>query len=198
MRRGLVTTATIRTDFGPASGLVCRECGTTYEIGPLHACAECFGPLEIAYDDDALRRVTRESIAAGPTNLWRYAGLLPLPTGAYDAPNLGAGLTRLHRADNLARAIGMKPGVLWVKDDSGNPTHSFKDRVVTVATAAARALGFTTIACASTGNLANAVAAAAARAGMRSCVFIPHDLEHAKVVQTAVYDGTLVAIDGNY
>jgi threonine synthase len=192
-----VTSATLTT-FGPASGLVCRECGASYDIGPLHACAECFGPLEIAYDDDALGRVTRESIQAGPNSLWRYAGLLPVPPDAATHPNLAAGMTRLHRADNLAAAIGMKPGALWIKDDSGNPTHSFKDRVVTVALAAARGLGFTTLACASTGNLANAVAAAAARAGMKSCVFIPSDLENAKVVQTAVYDGLLVAIDGNY
>jgi threonine synthase len=202
MRRGLVTTATLRTTFGPASGLVCRECGATYgfvdEQGPLHACEQCFGPLEIAYDEAVLRRVTRESIAAGPKNLWRYAGLLPVAPEAATQPNLGAGLTRLHRADNLARAIGMKPGALWVKDDSGNPTHSFKDRVVSVALAAARSMGFTTIACASTGNLANAVAAAAARAGMASCVFIPHDLEAAKVVQTAVYGGRLVAVEGTY
>jgi threonine synthase len=198
MRRGLVTSATSTPTFGPANGLVCRECGAAYEIGPLHACEQCFGPLEIAYDEDALGRVTRESIQAGPPSLWRYAGLLPVPVDAVDKPNLAAGMTRLHRADNLAKAVGMKPGALWVKDDSGNPTHSFKDRVVTVALAAARELGFTTIACASTGNLANAVAAAAARAGMKSCVFIPQDLENAKVVQTAVYGGTLVAVDGTY
>src|SRR5256885_13366996 len=101
MRRGLVTSATLNTSFGPANGLVCRECGTAYEIGPLHACEQCFGPLEIAYDAEALGRVTRESIAAGPKNLWRYAGLLPVASDAVDAPNLGAGLTRLHRADNL-------------------------------------------------------------------------------------------------
>src|SRR3954470_16424808 len=183
------TELSVTPDFGPANGLVCRECGAAYDIGALHACEQCFGPLEIAYDEEILGRVTRESIEAGPKNLWRYAGMLPVPPDASTYPNLGAGLTRLHRADNLARELGMKPGALWVKDDSGNPTHSFKDRVVTVALAAARALGFTTIACASTGNLANAVAAAAARAGMRSCVFIPHDLEHAKVVQTAVYGG---------
>src|SRR3954471_4639453 len=197
MRRGLVTSAT-STDFGPASGLVCRECGAAYDIGPFHACEQCFGPLEVAYDAEILGRVTRESMEAGPPSLWRYAGLLPLPDDAGSHPNLAAGMTRMHRADNLARELGMKPGALWVKDDSGNPTHSFKDRVVTVATAAARALGFTTIACASTGNLANAVAAAAARAGLASCVFIPHDLEQAKVLQTAVYGGTLVAVEGNY
>src|SRR3954470_6106634 len=146
MRRGLVSSPT-PTDFGPASGLVCRECGAAYGIGALHACDQCFGPLEIAYDEELLGRVTRESIEAGPRSLWRYAGLLPVPSDAATYPNLAAGLTRLHRADNLAAAIGMKRGVLWVKDDSGNPTHSFKDRVVTVALAAARALGFTTIAC---------------------------------------------------
>src|SRR3954469_16394912 len=129
MRRGLVTSTT-STDFGPASGLVCRECGTAYDIGPLHACEQCFGPLEIAYDEERLGLVTRESIEAGRKSLWRYAGLLPVPPDAADYPHLAAGMTRLHRADNLAGAIGMKPGALRVKDDSGNPTHSFKDRVV--------------------------------------------------------------------
>jgi threonine synthase len=124
--------------------------------------------------------------------MWRYAALLP----AQPLVDLQVGMTRLHRADNLARELGMKS--LWVKDDSGNPTHSFKDRVVAVAASAAKALGFSVLSCASTGNLANAVAAAAARAGMRSVVFIPHDLEAGKVVTTAVYGGTLVAIEGNY
>src|SRR4051812_46125663 len=124
--------------------------------------------------------------------MWRHAGLLPV------APvvDLQVGISRLHRADNLARELGMK--TLWVKDESGNPTHSFKDRVVAVAASAARTLGFEVLSCASTGNLANAVAAAAARAGMRSVVFIPHDLEAGKVVTTAVYGGTLVAVEGNY
>ena len=182
--------------FGPATGLSCRECGTRYELGPVHVCAECFGPLEIAYDHDALASVTRAGIAAGPPSLWRYAGLLPVPADAAQAPNLAPGMTRLVRADNLARALGMRR--VWVKDDSGNPTHSFKDRVVAVALAAARELGYDTVGCASTGNLANAVAAAAARAGLRSVVFVPSDLEAGKIVTTAVYGGTLVAVDGTY
>ena len=178
--------------FGAAANLVCRECGATYDLGPGNACELCFGPLEIGYDQSLLATVTRESIEAGPRTMWRYGGLLP----AQPIVDLQVGMTRLHRADNLARELGMK--TLWVKDDSGNPTHSFKDRVVAVAASAAKALGFSVLSCASTGNLANAVAAAAARAGMRSVVFIPHDLEAGKVVTTAVYGGTLVAIEGNY
>jgi threonine synthase len=176
----------------PASALVCRNCGAQFPLGPQHACFECFGPLEIGYDADLLSRVTRESIEAGPRTMWRYGELLPV------APvvDLGVGCTRLFKAENLARELGMK--TLWVKDDSGNPTHSFKDRVVAVAASAAKSLGFSVLSCASTGNLANAVAAAAARAGMRSVVFIPSDLEAGKVVTTAVYGGTLVAVDGNY
>ena len=178
--------------FGAASNLVCRECGATYDLGPGNACEQCFGPLEIGYDQTLLSLVSRESIEAGPRTMWRYGGLLPV-TPVVD---LQVGCTRLVKADNLARELGMK--ALWVKDDSGNPTHSFKDRVVAVAASAARSLGFNVLSCASTGNLANAVAAAAARAGMRSVVFIPSDLEAGKVVTTAVYGGTLVAIDGNY
>jgi threonine synthase len=178
--------------FGAATNLTCRECGATYDLGPGNACEQCFGPLEVGYDPDLLARVTRASIEAGPRTMWRYGGLLPV------APvvDLQVGWTRLVKADNLARELGMK--TLWVKDDSGNPTHSFKDRVVAVAASAARALGFSVLSCASTGNLANAVAAAAAHAGMRSVVFIPQDLEQGKVVTTAVYGGTLVAIDGTY
>jgi threonine synthase len=178
--------------FGSASHLVCRECGAQYDIGPSHVCEMCFGPLEIAYDEDLQRLVTRESIEAGPHTMWRYAGLLP----AAPQVDTEVGMTRLVRVDNLARELGMKS--LWVKDDSGNPTHSFKDRVVAVAANAARALGFDVLSCASTGNLANAVAAAAASAGLKSVVFIPHDLEAGKVVTTAVYGGTLVAVEGSY
>ncbi len=182
--------------YGPAAGLACRECGASYDLGPEHVCAECFGPLEIRYDPDALGRVTRESVAAGPHTMWRYAGLLPAGGDAASRVDLGVGMTRLVRADNLAAALGMR--ALWVKDDTANPTHSFKDRVVAVASSAARALGFDVLACASTGNLANAVAAAAARLGMRSVVFVPHDLEAGKIVTTAVYGGTLVAVRGSY
>ncbi|HWB67391.1 MAG TPA: threonine synthase [Mycobacteriales bacterium] len=178
--------------FGAAARLECRECGSSYELGPSHVCELCFGPLEIAYDLDAQQSVSRASIAAGPASMWRYGSLLPT-TPLVD---LQVGMTRLVRADHLAQALGMK--TLWVKDDSGNPTHSFKDRVVAVAASAARTLGFEVLACASTGNLANAVAAAAAAAGLRSVVLIPHDLEAGKVVTTAVYGGTVVAVDGSY
>ncbi|NKZ08863.1 threonine synthase [Actinomadura latina] len=181
------------TDLGPATALVCRECGSTRDLGPFYACEECFGPLEIAYD---FQGVTRDSIESGPRNIWRYRGLLPVPSNVADTPNTEPGLTRLVRADNLAESLGLQS--LWVKDDSGNPTHSFKDRVVAVALAAARELGFKVLACPSTGNLANAVAAAAARAGIRSAVFVPSDLEAQKIITTAVYAGTFVTVDGNY
>jgi len=179
--------------FNAAVGLACRECGTTVELSPAHVCDMCFGPLEICYDDTVRRQtVSRAAIEAGPRSMWRYRDLLPI------APvvDLQVGLTRLVRADRLAAELGMRS--LWVKDDSGNPTHSFKDRVVAVAASAARTFGFGVLSCASTGNLANAVAAAAAHAGMRSVVFIPRDLEAGKVVTTAVYGGILVAIDGSY
>jgi threonine synthase len=180
-------------DLGPATGLTCRECGAAFPLGARYACEECFGPLEVAYD---YRGVTRASIEAGPRNIWRYRGLLPVPSGVIDVPNLEPGFTKLVRADNLAAELGMRR--LWVKDDSGNPTHSFKDRVVAVALAAARELGFQVLACPSTGNLANAVAAAAARAGIRSVVMVPRDLEQQKIVTSAVYGGTLVAVEGTY
>ncbi|MDQ1602187.1 MAG: threonine synthase [Actinomycetota bacterium] len=180
-------------DLGPARALSCRECGATYDLGPLYACADCFGPLEVAYD---FAGVTRESIEAGPHNIWRYRQLLPVPSRVTQTPNLEPGATPLVPARRLARELGMRS--LWVKDDSANPTHSFKDRVVAVALAAARELGFGTLACPSTGNLANAVAAAAARAGIRSVVLVPADLEQQKIVTTAVYGGTLVAVEGNY
>jgi threonine synthase len=181
-------------DFGPATRLTCRECGASYDLGAAYACVECFGPLEVSYD---LSRVTRELIESGPQNMWRYSCLLPVASYAGDERNLNPGLTRLVRADNLAVALGMT-GTLWVKDDSGNPTHSFKDRVVAVAQSAARRLGLSTIACASTGNLANAVAAAAARAGQDSVVVIPSNLEDGKVLTTATYGGILLAVNGTY
>jgi threonine synthase len=155
---------------------------------------ECFGPLEVRYD---LEGITRELIESGPANLWRYAPFLPVASYAGSEPNLNPGLTKLVRADNLAKELGMTGG-LWVKDDSGNPTHSFKDRVVAVAQSAARRLGLSTIACASTGNLANAVAAAAARAGQNSVVVIPSNLEAGKTITTATYGGVLLAVEGNY
>jgi threonine synthase len=179
--------------LGNASHLSCRECGQTYELGATHVCAECFGPLEVAYN---LPAVTRASIEAGPQNIWRYASLLPVPADVASSPNTEPGWTRLIRADQLARQLGMRS--LWIKDERSNPTHSFKDRVVAVALAAAIELGFKVLACPSTGNLANAVAAAAARAGIRSVVLIPADLEPQKILGSAIYGGTLVAVEGSY
>ncbi|MDZ7576794.1 MAG: threonine synthase [Candidatus Nanopelagicales bacterium] len=181
-------------DFGPATHLKCRECGAKYDLGAAYACMECFGPLEAGY---VFGEVTRASIEAGPNSLWRYSGLLPVAAYAGQEPNLQAGQTKLVRAHNLQRALGMT-APLWIKDDSGNPTHSFKDRVVSVAQSAARRLNLSTLACASTGNLANAVAAAAARAGQRSVVVIPADLEAGKTVTTAAYGGTLIGVRGTY
>ncbi|MCU1649566.1 MAG: threonine synthase, partial [Pseudonocardia sp.] len=180
-------------DLGPARALSCRECGHEIPLAPEFACPECFGPLEVAYD---FVGVTRERIEAGPKSIWRYASLLPVPTDVTRHPNTEPGMTRLVRAERLGKEIGLKN--LWLKDDTGNPTHSFKDRVVAVALAAARELGFSVLACPSTGNLANAVAAAAARAGWRSVVLVPKSLEQAKIQMTAVYGGTLIAVDGNY
>ncbi|MGZ4625697.1 MAG: threonine synthase [Kineosporiaceae bacterium] len=181
----------------PAKGLVCRNCGATFGLIAQHACAECFGPLEVDYDHDLLQAVTREQIEAGPQNIWRYAGLLPVGQDPAGRVSLNPGMTPLVRADRLAAELGITGG-LWVKDDSANPTHSFKDRVVSLAATAAKGLGYSKIACASTGNLANSVAAHAARAGLPSFVFIPSDLEPGKVVQSAVYGQTLVAVDGSY
>ena len=189
----VVPSSTGAASIGSAHSLKCRECGAHYPLDASYACLECFGPLEVAYERST---VTREQIESGPQSMWRYEALLPVVPGAAGRPGLNPGLTKLVRADNLATALGAK--AVWVKDDSGNPTHSFKDRVVAVALENARRLGYETIACASTGNLANAVAAAAARAGLTSVVFVPSNLEAGKIVTTAVYGGTLVAIDGNY
>ena len=166
-----------------------------YPAEALHVCEWCFGPLEVVYDYEAIKAaISRESIAAGPLSIWRYADLLP--AAAEGAVNLGAGFTPLVRADRLAAELGL--GELWIKNDTLNPTGSFKDRVVSVALTKAQELGFKVAACASTGNLANSVAAHAAQAGMESVVFIPADLEPAKVVTTAVFGGRLIAVDGNY
>jgi threonine synthase len=192
-------TSTLDTLFtnSPARHLVCRGCGATFPLAAQHACFECFGPLEVGYDAEALRRVTREQIEAGPQNIWRYVPLLPVGADPSTRVTLDPGLTPLIRANALAAEVGLR-APLWVKDDSANPTHSFKDRVVSVALTAAKALGFTRYACASTGNLANSVAAHAARAGVPSTVFIPSDLEPGKVVTTAVYGGDVVAVEGSY
>jgi len=176
-------------------GLICRECGHLYGIQPIHVCEFCFGPLEVAYDYEAIRPlVSRESIAAGPQTIWRYRALLPVE----DEPIIEtyAGCTPLVKAENLGRVLGLSQ--LYVKNDTVNPTFSFKDRPVAIAATRARAFGFDTIACASTGNLAAAVAACGARASMRAVVFIPADLEPSKIVNTGVYEPTLVAVNGNY
>ncbi len=177
------------------TGLRCRECARTYPAEALHVCDFCFGPLEVDYDYERIAAdLSRESIAAGPQTIWRYAPLLPVDDPA--PIDLGTGFTPLVRAERLGAALGLRD--LWLKNDTANPTGSFKDRVVSVALTKARQLGFKVAACASTGNLANSVAAHAARAGMVSVVFIPHDLETAKVVTTAVYGGHVVAVEGTY
>ena len=177
------------------TGLTCRNCAASYPAEALHVCELCFGPLEVSYDYRAISQaVTRESIAQGPPTMWRYADLLPVEA---DGPvSLGAGFTPLVRADRLAAELGL--GELWLKDDTRNPTGSFKDRVVSVALTKARELGLKVAACASTGNLANSVAAHAAQAGMESIVFIPSDLEAVKVLTTSVFGGQVIAVDGNY
>jgi threonine synthase len=179
--------------FGNASALSCRECGNQIDLGPHYACPECFGPLEVAYDFPA---VTREEIEAGPRNIWRYKALLPVPDDIEQSPNTEPGFTRLLDARNLAKELGIEK--IWVKDDSTNPTNSFKDRVVACALSAARELDAKVFACPSTGNLANAVAAAGARAGIPTAVFIPSNLEQPKQVNSAVFTDNLIAVDGNY
>jgi threonine synthase len=176
-------------------GLRCRECGRRYPAEPLSICEYCFGPLEVEYDLDRARAaMTREAVEAGPASLWRYRALLPAQGDP--AVDLGAGFTPLRRARRLGEALGIEE--LWLKDDTVNPTGSFKDRVVTVAITVAREFGFDVAACASTGNLANATAAYAAASGIDAYIFIPADLERAKVVATAAFGATVVAIKGNY
>lgn len=178
-----------------ATNLSCRECGREFPLDPLNVCDFCFGPLEVRYDQDAIQsRITRERIEAGPRSIWRYKDLLPVDDD--HIVDLNVGFTPLLRADNLASRLGMRE--LWIKNDTCNPSWSFKDRVVAVACSRARQLGFKTLACASTGNLANAVSAHAARAGMRAVVFIPHDLEAGKVLGSAVYNPTIVSVNGSY
>lgn len=176
------------------TSLTCRECARTFDPGPLYFCEWCFGPLEVTYDYDRIAEVTtREDIEKGPPSLWRYANLLPVSRSA--TADLGAGLTPLIRADRLAKELGLSD--LWIKNDSLNPTNSFKDRPVTVALSKAVEFGFKTVACASTGNLANSVAAHAAHAGLDSYVFVPHDIEPAKIVAAATL-GNVVEVEGNY
>ncbi len=178
-----------------AKALRCRECEREYPLEPLYVCDFCFGPLEVAYDYDAMREaVSRERIESGPLSAWRYADLLPCD--AERAVDIQAGFTPLVRAKRLGEELGLRR--LYLKNDCVNPTWSFKDRVVTVAASKAREFGFKTLACASTGNLANSVSAHAARAGLEAFVFIPSDLEQGKIVGSAVYAATLVAVDGSY
>ena len=180
----------------PPESLRCKECKTPYPLDARYVCEQCFGPLEVLYatSSDADPAALRRRIQAGPHSIWRYADFLPL--AAPPRGTLPAGWTPLLRAERLAERLGL--GELWIKNDAANPTHSFKDRVVAVALARARELGFETLACASTGNLANAVAAHAAAAGLESYVFIPSDLEEQKVLATGVYGTHLVSVKGNY
>ncbi len=179
-----------------AVALRCKECERLGELTAAYVCEYCFGPLEVEYDRELIAaRVTRESIAAGPHSLWRYRDFLPC---APQDPNAGlpSGMTPLVKAPRLAEELGLRD--VWVKNDTANPTHSFKDRVVSVALEKAKQLGYGVVACASTGNLANSVAAHAAAHGLQSYVFVPADLEEQKIVATAVYGTTLLAVGGNY
>ncbi len=178
-----------------ATSLRCRECHREYPLEARHVCDFCFGPVEVTYDYDAIRRnVTRQRIQSGPASLWRYQDFLPCD--ADSAIDIGAGFTPLIRARNLGKALGLNN--LYIKNDTMNPTWSFKDRVVAVASTRARELGYEKLACASTGNLANSVSAHAAAAGMEAVVFIPHDLEAGKVLGSSIYKPTLVKVNGNY
>ena len=176
-------------------GLRCKECGRDYPLEALYVCDQCFGPLEVTYDYSSLdAESVKRKIQAGSDGIWRYADFLPF--AGKPASSLEPGLTPLIRADRLADRLGV--GEVWIKNDAANPTHSFKDRVVAVALAKAIELGFDTVACASTGNLANAVAAHAAAAGVESYVFVPVDLEEQKLLATDVYGTTLVGVNGAY
>jgi threonine synthase len=179
----------------PATGLNCKECGAGYPLQALFVCERCFGPLEVSYDFSGINAAeAKRKIQAGPDSIWRYADFLPFDARPADA--LQPGRTPLLRADLLAERLGI--GEVWIKNDAANPTHSFKDRVVAVALAKAIELGFETVACASTGNLANAVAAHAAAAGLDSYVFVPIDLEEQKLLATGVYGTELVGVEGSY
>ena len=182
--------------MGHVKGLICKECKKEYAREPIHVCEFCFGPLEVNYDYEAIKKVvTKQSIESGPPSMWRYEALLPLD----EAPKVGlhTGFTPLVRAKNLGKALGLNH--LYLKNDSVNhPTFSFKDRVVSVAISKAMEFGFDTVSCASTGNLANSVAAQAAEAGLKSCIFIPDGLEAGKILGTLVYGAQLIAVKGSY
>lgn len=184
------------TSRSNATHLACRECGAEQALGAQHVCGQCFGPLELVYDTDRVAaQVSRESIAQGPRSVWRYEPMLPAVDDEHRV-DLGTGFTPLRPAPRLAARLGL--GELWLKDDTRNPSGSFKDRVVTMAISAARSLGIDTIACASTGNLAGSVSAHAAAIGMPAYVFIPRTLEKAKIIGAAVYGANVVAVDGSY
>ena len=187
--------ATPPASTGRIRGLQCRECGQLYPAEARHVCEQCFGPLEVAYDYDVVRgSISRQSIERGPRTLWRYKALLPVE--GERVVDSHAGFTPLIKADNLGRALGLRN--LWLKNDTVNPTFSFKDRPVSIASTRARELGFSVLSCASTGNLAGSVAAHAAKAGMQACIFIPADLEPAKIVGASIYEPTIFAVEGNY
>jgi threonine synthase len=178
-----------------ATALRCRVCETQYPLDPIGVCARCFGPLDLVYNrDEQHRTVSRESIAAGPPSIWRYADLLPVAAPAEQ--RLAPGFTPLVPAPRLAEALGL--GELWLKLDTANPTHSFKDRVVAVAATKALELGCTTLSCSSTGNLANAVAARAAAEGLEAVVLVPASLEPEKLIATSVYGARIIAVEGSY
>ena len=177
------------------TALRCRECGSEYDIEPTNACELCFGPLEVSYDYDSIAKsISRETIERGPATMWRYHDFLPVSPGS--AVDIGTGFTPLLKAENLGRRLGLNE--LYVKNDAVNPTNSFKDRPVTVTTSKALEFEFEVLACPSTGNLMGSVAAHGARAGMKTMVFYPADLERGKIIQAAAYGPTLVAVDGNY
>jgi len=191
-----MTTAAITAQRTNFQYLKCKECGAEYEAKAIHVCELCFGPLEVKYDYEVIAtRVSRQTIANGPNSIWRYREFLPVQTDNYI--DVGTGMTPLLKANRLARRLGLKH--LYIKNDAVNmPTLSFKDRVVSVALSRARELGFSTVACASTGNLANSTAAIAAHAGLDCCVFIPADLEAGKVLGTTIYAPKVFAVQGNY
>ncbi|MBI2857287.1 MAG: threonine synthase [Chloroflexi bacterium] len=177
-----------------ATALRCRRCQREFPMKALSICEFCFGPLEVAYDYETIRQnMTRDAVRALPWNMWRYSALLPVDG---DLVDIGSFVTPLVRAENLGKRLGLKE--LYIKNDCLSPTNSFKDRVVAVALTKAREFGFEVVACASTGNLANSVAAHAAKAGARAFVFIPADLEQGKIVGTAIYGPTVVMVKGNY
>lgn len=177
-----------------ARALQCRKCGREYHLEPINLCDFCFSPLEVVYDYKAMSRgVSKDKIASGSPNMWRYRNMLPVDGEVVD---IGSGFTPLVKADNLGRELGLDE--LYIKNDCVNPTHSFKDRVVSVAITKAREFGFSTVACASTGNLAASVAAHAAKACLKAFVFIPYDIEQSKMISTAIYNPTLVAVKGSY